>query len=178
MFQLAALLFGVAFVMSERAAPVAGRVVDGSSGTPVAGAEITIVGRRGAVRTDRDGRFRWTMAPPLPADVIAVLADGRVARPIRVTAIDPAQELTLSIDPAASQVVTVLGVAPSIDASPAASRTLLTASDLEMRRGQTLSQALDVVPGVGLISEGQAAVPAIRGMARGRILIMVDGARA
>ena len=43
---------------------------------------------------------------------------------------------------------------------------------------QTLSQALDVVPGVSTISEGQAAVPTIRGLARGRTLILVDGSRA
>ena len=42
----------------------------------------------------------------------------------------------------------------------------------------TLSQALDVVAGVSAISEGQAAVPAIRGLARGRTLILVDGSRA
>lgn len=178
MSQLPAFLFVLSFLMSEPAAPVDGRVVDARSGAPVAGAEITIVGRRGAVRTDGAGRFRWAIAPLLPADVIAVLADGRVARPIRLTAIVPAQELTLSIDAAESQFVTVLGVAPSIDASPAASKTLLTMGDLEMRHAQTLSQALDVVPGVGTISEGQAAVPAIRGLARGRTLIMVDGSRA
>lgn len=178
MSQLPAFLFVLAFVTSEPAAPVDGRVVDARSGAPVAGAEITIVGRRGVVRTDGAGRFRWPVAPLLPADVIAVLADGRVARPIRITAIVPALELTLSIDATESQFVTVLGVAPSIDASPAASTTLLTTGDLEMRHAQTLSQALDVVPGVGTISEGQAAVPAIRGLARGRTLIMVDGTRA
>src|SRR5688572_15377907 len=164
--------------MSQPAVPIDGRVVDARSGAPVAGAEITIAGSRGAVTTDADGRFRWAVAPRLPADVIAVLADGRVARPIRLTAIAPAVELTLSIHAAESQFVTVLGVAPSTDASPAASRTLLTAGDLEMRHAQTLSQALDVVPGVSTISEGQAAVPAIRGLARGRTLIMVDGTRA
>ena len=178
MSQLPAFLLVLAFALPETAAPVDGRVVDARSGAPVAGAEITIVGRRGAVTTDGAGRFRWAIAPLLPADVIAVLADGRVARPIRITAIVPAQELTLSIDAMGSQLVTVVGVAPSIDASPAASTTRLTTADLEMRRAQTVSQALEVVPGVGTISEGQAAVPAIRGLARGRTLIMVDGTRA
>ena len=178
MSQLPGFLFVLASAMSQPATAVDGRVVDARSGAPVAGAEITIVGSRGAVRTDADGRFRWTIAPRLPADVIAVLADGRVARPIRITAIAPAVELTLTIDPAESQFVTVFGVAPSIDAAPSASTTLLTTGDLEMRHALTLSQALDVVPGVGTISEGQAAVPAIRGLARGRTLIVVDGTRA
>jgi hypothetical protein len=38
-------------------------------------------------------------------------------------------------------------------------------------------QALETVPGINQVSEGHAAVPAIRGMARGRVLLLVDGAR-
>ena len=74
--------------------------------------------------------------------------------------------------------VVVSGAAPTIDTSPAAATTLLTSRDVEMRHPATLSQALDVVAGVSAISEGQAAVPAIRGLARGRTLILVDGSRA
>ena len=90
----------------------------------------------------------------------------------------PRRSSRSAIDATISESVTVLGVAPTIDASPAASTTLLTSRDLELRHPQTLSQALDVVPGVSTISEGQAAVPAIRGLARGRTLILVDGSRA
>ncbi|MEO7271951.1 MAG: TonB-dependent receptor [Vicinamibacterales bacterium] len=175
MSQLPVLLALLSFALSEPAAPVRGRAVDAASGAPVVGAEITIVGQRGSARTDGAGRFRWEITPLLPIDVIAVLRDGRVARLIRVTAIDDAQELTLAIEAAESQFVTVLGVAPSINAAPAASATLLTTGDLDLRHAPTLTQALDGVPGVGAISEGQAAVPAVRGLARGRTLIMVDG---
>ena len=38
-------------------------------------------------------------------------------------------------------------------------------------------QALENVAGVNQVSEGQAAVPPIRGLARGRTLILIDGAR-
>jgi outer membrane receptor protein involved in Fe transport len=166
----------LSLVLSGPAAPIDGRLVDRTSGAPIAGAEITIVGQRGSVRTDALGQFRWPVAPPLPIDVIAVLPDGRVAGPIRVAALDGA--LTLTVDAAVSETVTVLGAAPTIDAAPAASTTLLASTDLELRHAQTLSQALDVVPGVSTISEGQAAVPTIRGLARGRTLILVDGTRA
>jgi outer membrane receptor protein involved in Fe transport len=178
MTQLPVLLAILSFVLSEPGAPVRGRAVDAGSGAPVVGAEITIVGQRGSARTDGAGQFRWEITPLLPIDVIAVLRDGRVARPIRVTAIDDAEELTLAIEAAESQFVTVLGVAPSISAAPATSTTLLTPGDLDLRHAPTLTQALDGVPGVGAISEGQAAVPAVRGLARGRTLIMVDGSPA
>ena len=157
---------------------VAGRLVDARTGKPIAGAEITIVGQRGAVKTDRDGRFRWPIPPPLPALLIAVLPDGRVARQIQLASSSEALEIAVDVDATLSESVVVTGVAPTVDVSPAASTTLLTARDLEMRHPQTLTQSLDMVPGVSAIAEGQAAVPAIRGLARGRTSIFVDGSRS
>lgn len=173
-----AVVAALSLFLSEPATAIAGRAVDARSGTPIAGAEVIIVGQRGSVKTDDAGRFRWPIGPLLPIDIIVVLADGRVARPIRLTTLDPAQEFTLSIDAAVSQFVAVLGVAPTVDASPAASTTLLMSRDLALRHAQTLSQAIDGIPGVSAIAEGQAAVPALRGLARGRTLILVDGSRA
>ena len=168
----------LSFAVVDPARPMACRLVDAHSGTPIAGAVITIAGERGSVRTDHDGRFRWPITPPLPILVIAMLPDGRVARPIRIGSANDAQELTLAADTTLAEYVVVTGAAPTIDVSPAASTTLLTSGDIEMRHPATLSQALDGVPGVSTISEGQAAVPAIRGLARGRTLILVDGSRS
>ena len=70
------------------ATPVDGRVLDARTGAPIIGAEIVIVGQRGFVRSDDGGRFRWPAVPQMPIEVIVVLPDGRVARPIRLTAID------------------------------------------------------------------------------------------
>jgi outer membrane receptor protein involved in Fe transport len=175
---LTAIVTVVSIALFGAATPIDGRLVDARSSTPIAGAEITIVGQRGSVRTDRAGRFRWPIAPRTPLVLIVVLSDGRVARLIRLSTVDAARELTLAVDAAHSESVAVIGAAPTIDASPAASTTLLTTQDLEMGHPSTLSQALDVVPGVSAISEGQGAVPAIRGLARGRTLILVDGSRA
>jgi outer membrane receptor protein involved in Fe transport len=177
MVGLAALLATLALVAAEPEGAVRGRVINQLTGLPVAGAEITIAGERGSVRTDDAGRFQWPLSPRPPVDIIVMLRDGRVARPIRLTAFESAKELTLSVDVTMSQVVAVLGAAPSVDVSPAASTTLLTSRDVDLRQPQSLSQAIDVVPGVSTIGEGQSAVPAIRGMARGRTLILVDGGR-
>ena len=174
---LGAILAALALIASEQAGAVLGQLIDQRTGLPVAGAEITIVGERGSVRTDDAGGFQWLISPRPPIDIIVVLGDGRVARPIRLTAFESTSKLTLSIDATISQVVTVLGAAPTVDVSPAASSTLLTSRDLDLRQPQSLSQATDVVPGVSTIGEGQSAVPAIRGMARGRTLILVDGGR-
>ena len=178
MVTLTAVAAAFSLAVAEPATPVAGRIVDARTGTAVAGAEITVVGQPGSVKTDDAGRFQWPIAPLPPIEVVVLLRDGRVARPIRLVTLEGGKDLTLTIDAAVSQVVTVLGVVPTVEAPPAASTTLLTSRDLDLRRSQTLSQAIDVVPGVSAIAEGQSAVPVIRGLGRGRTLILVDGSRA
>ena len=176
---LSVILILLSFSVSATPPGIDGRVVDARNGAPIAGAAVAIAGHRGSVTTDAAGRFRWPSVPSLPADFIITFPGGQVAAPVRLTEMDPAVAITLSVDPSAVyDTVTILGTAPTIDVSPGASTTLLTAGDLALRHPATLSQSLDVVAGVSTISEGQAAVPAIRGLARGRTLILVDGSRA
>ncbi len=87
------------------------------------------------------------------------------------------QDLVLKIEAGYGESVTVSGVAPGIDVSAGASSTAVLDADLSLRRPSTLAQSLEMIPGIGTISEGQGATPAIRGLARGRTLILVDGAR-
>ncbi len=56
-----------------------GRLVDERSGSPIAGATISIAGLSGTTRTDSDGRFTWAPAPRPPFRLIAVLAGGRAS---------------------------------------------------------------------------------------------------
>ena len=114
----------------------------------------------------------------MPIAVIVVLPDGRVARLIRLTTLGATRDLTLSVDAIVTELITVTGATPTIDAAPGAATTLITGADLQLRHPLTISQVLDIVPGVSSISEGQSAVPAIRGLARGRTLVLVtEGAR-
>ena len=155
-----------------------GRLIDKRTGSPVAGAEVMIVGMTGSVRTDADGRFSWNPNPATPFEVLVILPDGKVTKPTRVTSMDWAAVLVITVEPAVSENVTVTaGVAPSIDAAPGAGMTLLSSRDVALRLPANLMQALENVPGVTQVSEGQAAVPAVRGLARGRTLILIDGAR-
>ena len=152
----------------------AGRVVDAGTGAPIPGARITIVGQSAAATSGADGRFELDPPPP-PFVVVVILPDGRVARPIDIRL---AGALDLSVEPAVSEAVTVSGVAPSIDIAPGAAATYLPGADILWRAPATLADALDGMAGVHFVSQGQAAVPSLRGLARGRTLILVDGARA
>ncbi|MFA5908796.1 MAG: TonB-dependent receptor [Vicinamibacterales bacterium] len=153
-----------------------GRVVD-QQGQPVANATVSILGRPGEAITDADGRFEWQPDPPTPFEVLIIDKAGNYARPVMIERLEAGQELTVTIQPLLSESVTVSGSAPSIEATPGAATTSISGRDVTARQPTNLMQAIENVAGVNQVSEGQAAVPAIRGLARGRTLILIDGAR-
>lgn len=164
-------------VTATHAFALQGRVVDQRSGAPIANAEVSVLGRPGVAITDGDGRFVWTPDPVPPFEVLVILPGGRVLKPVLVESLGQAQPLLIAVTTLVEESVTVTGSAPSIEAPSASGTTLLTARDLQARQPATLVQALETTPGVSVVSEGHAAVPAIRGLARGRTLILLDGAR-
>lgn len=153
-----------------------GRVVD-QQGRPVANATVSVLGRPGEAITDADGRFEWQPDPPTPFEVLVIDQAGSYSRPVLIEAVVPGQEVLITIAPLLSESVTVTGSAPSIEATPAAATTSVSGRDVSVRQPANLMQAIENVAGVNQVSEGQAAVPAIRGLARGRTLVLIDGAR-
>ena len=159
-----------------QAASFRGRVVQSGSDKPVPGAVITVPGVPGTAKTDGNGEFTWPAPPAPPFQIIVVLPGGHVARPVDVPRLEPGV-LSIPVDALADETVTVVGAAPSIVAAPAAGKTLLSNAQVARRTPENLMQALETVPGVTQVSEGHATVPAIRGLARGRTLVLIDGAR-
>ena len=146
-------------------------------GAPAAGAEVSILGFAGVQRTDAAGRFEWKPTPVPPFEVFVVLPGGRYMRPVRVETIPESGFVKIEVGPLISESVTVTGAAVTIENTPAAGTALVPRADLEVRQPANLVQALENVAGVSQVSEGQAAVPAVRGLARGRTLFLLDGAR-
>lgn len=145
-------------------------------GTPAAGFQVAIMGHPGSVVTDTAGVFRVFPDPPLPFVLLATSPAGEVHPPLEVQEAPAGAELQL---PATfrESVTVAAGVAPTIEAPPAAGAVLLAAEDLEQRRPQHLADALQGVAGASRLGEGPDAVPVLRSLARGRTLILVDGAR-
>jgi outer membrane receptor protein involved in Fe transport len=175
-FAVCAQLMAPAEGASQNSSRFEGRIVHQGSDAPVEGAVISIAGLTGSARTDGDGRFTWEPVPPVPFQVIVVLPGGQVARPVLVERLDRGRA-TIHVNPLADESVTVLGAAPSIETTPASGTTLLPGLQIARRSPEHLTQALETVPGVSQVSEGHAAVPAVRGLARGRTLLLMDGAR-
>ncbi|MBK5255000.1 MAG: TonB-dependent receptor [Vicinamibacteria bacterium] len=176
---LPALAFGLATLAPLPSAgaseSLVGRVITASSRDAVVGATISLAGYPGQSRTDADGRFSWASPPAPPFQLIVVLGSGQVMRPFLVERI--LGELTIPVSSLADESVTVLGAAPSVATAPASGATLLSGAQVAQRNPENLMEALETVPGVSRVSEGHSAVPALRGMARGRTLLLLDGGR-
>lgn len=169
----------LAAAMPAAAAPqLDARIVDKATGEPLAGAEVTILGHPGERFTDAQGRFTWQPAPPPPFEVLVILPGGRFMKPVLVDRLPASGTLDIHVEGLMNESITVAaGAAPSIEATPASGTTLLTGGEIAARAPANIAQALENVPGVSSVSEGQAAVPTIRGFAGGRTLILIDGAR-
>ena len=154
------------------------RVIDKVSGQPIANAEVNILGHPGERITAADGRITWNPAPPPPFEVMVVLPGGRYMKPVLIEKLPESGPLEIAVETIVSEAVTVeAGAAPSIETTPANGTTLVTLDDMLTRAPINLTQALENVAGVASVSEGHAAVPAVRGFASGRTLILIDGAR-
>lgn len=155
-----------------------GRVVLAGTEEPVANAEVTILGRTGTALTDAEGRFTLQPDPRVPFEILVILPGERYMKPYLVESIPEEGPLVVRVSPLVEESLTVTAsAAPDIDSAPASATTLLSHTDIEVRQPVNLIQALENVPGVNKVSDGQAAVPAIRGLARGRTLLLIDGAR-
>lgn len=171
---------GIVALVLLVASPVAaldGVVIDRTSGRPLANAEVSILGLPGVAFTNADGRFTWRPDPQPPFEVLVILPGGRFMKPVLVQQLPDNGPLRIEVVPLADEAITVVGSAPSIESTPAAGTATLSRGQIQERQAASLTEAVETIAGVSTVSEGQAAAPAIRGLARGRTLIMIDGAR-
>ena len=147
-------------------------------GRAVSNATVTILGHSGSARTDHNGRFRWNPLPWLPFEVLVVLSNGQYSAPVLIREIPADGIIRVQVEPVAEDEIFVTsGVTPNIEVPNANGKTTLSAAELEIERPARVVEALTSLPGVSSISEGQAAVPTIRGLGRGRTLVLIDGGR-
>jgi len=148
-------------------------------GSPVADATVTILGQNGSTRTGPAGLFTWVPEPPLPFSVLVILPGGVYSSPVLIESLpSDGRPVQVPIRLLASETVTVTaGVTPHTEAPPASAATLVGREELSQQRPATLVEAIQSVPGIGKLGEGHAAVPSIRGLARGRTLLLIDGGR-
>jgi outer membrane receptor protein involved in Fe transport len=148
-----------------------------ADGRPAAGFVVSVVGGAVTVPVASDGSFVLDPAPRPPFRLVAAGPNGELSAPIAVEALGGgAAELVL---PAVvrDSVTVVSGVAPGLDLLPASAATVVSGEAIEQRPPQRLVDTLEAVAGASKLGEGADSVPALRGLARGRTLILIDGAR-
>ncbi|HKV09704.1 MAG TPA: TonB-dependent receptor [Thermoanaerobaculia bacterium] len=163
-------------------APSALRAIEGRlllpGGAPASGYQVSVVGQTVSVTTDREGRFRIFPDPPFPFLLVATGPAGEVSAPMEVPQPEAAGEIEIEIPPVFKDSVTVAaGVAPNIESPPAAATAVIGQEDLEQRQPPRLADTLVGIAGISRTDETSTAVPVIRGLGRGRTLILLDGAR-
>jgi len=154
-----------------------GKVID-ASGVAIAGAEITVLGHPGSVRTDPEGRFEWIPEPPAPFEILVILPNGTFLAPYFVEELPDSGPLIVTVRPmVAESVMVTSGAAPTIDSTPASATTSIAREEIATRHPARLTDVIANVAGAGRVSDLHASVPSLRGLARGRTLLLIDGAR-
>ncbi|HEU5251295.1 MAG TPA: TonB-dependent receptor [Thermoanaerobaculia bacterium] len=150
------------------------RLLD-STGEPVRGASVRIVGGETRAVTDAEGRFRLDPGPTPPFDLVVFGAHGALIGSARV---ESASTRIVVLQALGAESVTVRGSPlPATSPSPAAAATEISRETLENERPVLLSDAVAEVPGGSNAGGGHTGVPSLRGMARGRTLLLLDDAR-
>ncbi len=171
------LLLSLSLLLALPAAAFDARIVS-PDGSPLARARVSVAGRAGAVVTDADGRFTLAPSPPPPFELIIARSDGVLLRAVTVSALPAAGGLELTVEPAATETVTVVGgLLPGPGLPPANAAVAIGAAELAQRTPPRLVDSLADVPGTGRVEDGASGVPTVRGLGRSRTLILLDDGR-
>ncbi|MGZ5497899.1 MAG: TonB-dependent receptor [Candidatus Aminicenantales bacterium] len=161
------------------AAEIRGKVV-GALDNPVAAAVVLHRASGAKTETDAEGRFALDV-PALGRFILEVVHPDYYGREFEIGARELAKPVVLVLVPLITQneevVVTAMRYPePSIQV-PAAS-TVVSGKTLSEEMVPNVNEGLQNIPGVGALgSAGFSLVPSVRGLARRRVLYLVDGAR-
>jgi outer membrane receptor protein involved in Fe transport len=180
MKKLAIITFFLVFSMGwAQTLELKGRVVS-SEGPPVAEAVVFHRVSGTQVTTDDDGNFELNL--DIKENVtLEIIHTAYMEKEITLTSKDLSQTIVVMLSPYIRQkeevVVTALRYPETATKIPAA-ETLIATELLREKMAPNITEALNGVPGVvPLGSGGFSLVPTIRGLARNRILILIDNAR-
>ena len=167
------------FAAAAEAAELRGKVV-GAADNPVA--DAVVLHRASGLKSETDAEGRFLIALP-DADryILQVVHPDHYEREFQVGSKEASRPLVFVLVPLIRQseevVVTALRYPePSIQV-PAAS-TVVSGEALAEKMVPNINEGLQDVPGVGALgTAGFSLVPSVRGLARRRVLYLIDGAR-
>lgn len=154
------------------------RVVD-EKGKAVPGARVAVLGRAGSVAADPQGELTLEPEPKPPFELGVFSPAGAWLGIVRVETRTPEGAVRDLVLPAArsAEVLVSGGTAASLLAPPANPVALVSKRELEERQPSRLAETIEGMAGVSKTDESASAVPVVRGLARGRTLVMLDDGR-
>jgi iron complex outermembrane receptor protein len=124
-----------------------------------------------------DGSFAINPVADLPFTLVIARSDGVAIRPVTISSLPESGQLVVTVEPAGKTVTVVSDVIPDLEVPPAVASTILGRADIGQRQPQSLSDALENIPGSGRTGEGRSTVPGLRGLPKHRTLILLDDGR-
>ncbi len=152
------------------------RLID-ENGNPMAGARVQELGGRGSVVVDSTGYFVLEPTPELPFHLLISRPDGVLIQPLQVSEIPESGVAELQVVATLSGSITVQGGTPDLELPPAVAVTIAGRTDLDRSSPMQVTDVLKGIPGTGVNGSGHTAVPALRGLASARTLILLDEGR-
>ncbi len=146
-------------------------------GEPAAGAIVQVLGASGSATTDAEGRFVWVPTPSPPFHILVVLPGDRYAAPVFIESLADAAEIRVELLSVAETVTVTSGAVPHTEATPGSAPAVIRGEAIRTRQAPRLTDVLEAVPGGGRSSDLHAGVPSLRGLSRGRTVMLLDGAR-
>jgi hemoglobin/transferrin/lactoferrin receptor protein len=175
-----AIIFGCALLsIAAQAIEVRGRVVS-TSQNPVGGAVVLHRASGAKTESSPEGLFVLDL-PAADRFRLEVIHPDFYEREFQVTRKNAGQIIILALVPLIRQseevVVTALRY-PELSVDVPAASTVVSGEALSEKMAPNINEALQDVPGVSAIgSAGFSLVPTVRGLARRRVLYLIDGAR-
>jgi len=150
---------------------IAGRITESTTGDPIPGAAVMIVGSRVGASTDADGRYFIINLPPGEYSVEAAIVGYRTATlaGLRVN-VDRTAQASFTLESATIEVGGVTVVAPReiIQLDVSGSKTIVEPTEIRALPTKSVQEALALEPGVG-------ATGSIRGGGLDQTQVIVDG---
>lgn len=165
--------------IAAQAVEIRGRVVS-TSQSPVVGALVLHRPSGAKTETDAGGKFVLDL-PDANRYRLEVIHPDFYEREFQLTRKNIGQTVILALVPLIRQseevVVTALRY-PELSVNVPAASTVVSSETLSEKMLPNITEALQDIPGVGALgSAGFSLVPSVRGLARRRVLFLVDGAR-
>jgi hemoglobin/transferrin/lactoferrin receptor protein len=176
---LTSVLICALFTIAAQAVEIRGTLVSPGQ-NPVAGA--VVLHRESGAKTETDAEGRFVLDVPEAVRIrLEVVHPDYYEREFLIERKTIGKRVLLVLVPLIRQNEEVLVTAlryPELSVSVPAASTVVSGEALSEKMASNINEALQDVPGVGALgSAGFSLVPSVRGLARRRVLYLIDGAR-